>query len=89
MKKEKLSGKRRPGALSLTKLVNGLERLDGGDAWSEKILPQLKMIETNEIVARTGLSRSEVYYLKSGKRRPGPETVEKLLALLPAKKKTN
>jgi len=77
-----LSGKCRPKDENIEKIRQGLLQMNGYDEWVDKILPRLKKMPTREAVRLTGLSRSMLYFLKSGKRNPSAETVEKLKAVI-------
>jgi len=73
-----LSGKRRPNDENMEKIRQGLLKVSGGDEWVDKILPRLKKMPTREAARVTGLSYRQIQLLKSGKRHPSKDVLEKL-----------
>lgn len=80
------SGSKNPGGETLEKLVRAMRNplrasvqdTLGKDEWGDDLLPRFMEIPAQVIAELTGFSHRYVNYLKSGKRRPGTQVVEKL-----------
>ena len=73
-----LRGKRKPNEENIEKIRQGLLNVSGWDEWVDKILPRLKKMPTREAARITGFSYRQIQLVKSGKRNPSKDVLEKL-----------